>query len=56
MRKGAGLLAGTYRRINPVALEEAVRNLGQLRRERGIGGEHRLACIVPWDCALLHFR
>ena len=56
MREGAGLLAGAHRRVDPALLEELVGDLRHLRREGAVGGEHRRACIAPWDRALRHLR
>ncbi|MPL71127.1 hypothetical protein SDC9_16898 [bioreactor metagenome] len=51
MGEGAGRLAGLDARVDPALLEEGLRDLGHLRREAGIGGQHRVLRLVPQDLA-----
>ena len=50
--EGARTLAGRGGRIDPVLLDEALRDPGQLRRERVVGVEHEVSRFVPSDAAI----
>ena len=56
MREGARRLARTGRRVDPALVEEAPRDPRHLRRERVVGGQHRVAGLRPRDRALLDAR
>ena len=56
MREGAGRLARPRRRVDPAPVEEAAGDRRHLRREAAIGGEHRLARLVPGNCAVDRLR
>ena len=47
MREGARRLAGPRRRVDPAVLEEALGDRRHLRRERAVGGQHRLLRLRP---------
>ena len=51
MREGAGRLAGPHRGVDPVELEELLRDRRHLGGERAIGGEHGLLRLAPADGA-----
>ncbi len=53
MGEGARRLARAHRRVDPGVVEEALADIGHLRRECGIGAEDRLAGLVPVDAAFV---
>ncbi len=56
MRECAGRLAGTNRRIDPIAGEKMPGDFGHPRRERAVGGKHGRTRLAPADPAGCDFR
>ena len=56
MREGARRLAGPRRRVDPAPLEEAAGDASPSPAQIAVGGEHRLARLVPGDAPVDRLR